>query len=78
MSTIVPWLTIGKGAAASNHRDAETCRPGWTTRFLRWYAKCSARSRERQDLGQLDDQALKDIGLTRKQAEAEARKPFWK
>ena len=78
MSTSIPWLTGRKGAAGSSYIDAETSRPGWTTRFLRWYAKCSARSRERQDLLRLDDEALKDIGLTRKQAKAEARKPFWK
>jgi uncharacterized protein YjiS (DUF1127 family) len=78
MSTI-PWLTSGKGAAApSHHADAETCRPSWKTQFLRWWAKCSARSRERQALVQLDDEGLKDIGVTREQAKAEARKPFWK
>lgn len=78
MSTI-PWLTSRKGAAASSrHADAETGRPGWKTGFLRWYAKCKARSRERYALTQLDDDALKDIGVTRKQAKAEARKPFWK
>jgi uncharacterized protein YjiS (DUF1127 family) len=36
------------------------------------------RSRQRQALAQLDDLALKDIGVTRRQANAEAAKPFWK
>jgi uncharacterized protein YjiS (DUF1127 family) len=49
----------------------------WGTRFWRWYARCSARSRERQALAQLDDDALKDIGVTRQQAIAEAARPFW-
>jgi uncharacterized protein YjiS (DUF1127 family) len=79
MSTIVPWLTNRKGAAAYYHHDeAETCRPVWKTRFLRWCAKCSARSRQRQALAQLDDDHLKDIGVTRQEAITEARKPFWK
>jgi uncharacterized protein YjiS (DUF1127 family) len=77
--SITPCLTSRRGAAtSSNHADAETCRPGWKTRFLRWYAKCSRRSRERQALAELDNDALKDIGMTRKEAKAEARKPFWK
>jgi uncharacterized protein YjiS (DUF1127 family) len=27
---------------------------------------------------EMDDRQLKDIGITREQAEHEARKPFWK
>ena len=77
MSTIVPWLR--KGAAAYyRHNEAETCRPVWTTRFLLWCAECSARSQQRQALAQLDDDHLRDIGVTRQEAIAEARKPFWK
>jgi uncharacterized protein YjiS (DUF1127 family) len=38
----------------------------------------AARSRERQALVQLDDEGLRDIGATREQANAEARKPFRK
>ena len=48
------------------------------TRFRLWCAQCSARSRQRQALAQLDHNALKDIGVTRRQADAEAAKPFWK
>jgi uncharacterized protein YjiS (DUF1127 family) len=50
----------------------------WGTRLWRWYARCSARSRERQALMQLDDRDLKDMGMTREQAKTEAAKPFWK
>jgi uncharacterized protein YjiS (DUF1127 family) len=75
----IPWLTSRKEAlASSRHFDAETSRPRWKRRFLLWWAKCSARSRERQALVHLDDEGLKDIGVTREQAKAEARKPFWK
>ena len=35
------------------------------------------RSRQRQALLELDDHHLKDIGLSRTEALAEAKKPFW-
>jgi uncharacterized protein YjiS (DUF1127 family) len=79
MSAIVPSPSSREGAGASSHHDgAETRRPVWGTRFLGWCARCSARSRQRQALAQLDDHLLKDIGVTRQQAIAEAGKPFWK
>jgi uncharacterized protein YjiS (DUF1127 family) len=73
MSVAVSSLMSRKEAAASSHR-----RLGWGLRFLRWCARCSERSRQRQALAELDDHALKDIGVTRQQAVAEAAKPFWK
>ncbi|MCL6283205.1 DUF1127 domain-containing protein [Ruegeria sp. 2012CJ41-6] len=33
--------------------------------------------RQRRRLQQLDDAALKDIGINRSEARAEARRPFW-
>jgi uncharacterized protein YjiS (DUF1127 family) len=36
------------------------------------------RRRQRQALLELDDRLLRDIGLTREQAEREAHKPVWK
>ena len=36
-----------------------------------------ARAEQRYRLAELDRRALEDIGLSRKQALAEARKPFW-
>ena len=33
--------------------------------------------RERQHLAELDDHLLKDIGVTKDQAEAEAERPVW-
>lgn len=36
------------------------------------------RVRQRHELSLLDDHILQDIGLTREQVEAEARKPFWR
>ena len=36
------------------------------------------RYRQRRQLLKMDDRELKDIGITREQAEQEARKPIWK
>ena len=36
------------------------------------------RCRQRRQLMEMDDRELKDIGVTREQAEEEARKPIWK
>jgi uncharacterized protein YjiS (DUF1127 family) len=36
------------------------------------------RLRQRRILLELDERLLRDIGVTREQAEREARKPFWK
>jgi uncharacterized protein YjiS (DUF1127 family) len=64
--------------ASGNYDRARTQRLFWGTRFWRWCARYSARSRQREALSSLDDRALKDIGMTRQQANAEAAKPFWK
>ncbi len=37
----------------------------------------SERARTRRQLALLDDHLLRDIGLERPQAQAEARRPFW-
>jgi hypothetical protein len=60
--SIIALLTGRKRVgASSNYADSETCRPGWKGRFLLWLARCSARSRERQALVQLDHEALKAV-----------------
>ncbi|MDJ0946366.1 MAG: DUF1127 domain-containing protein [Kiloniellales bacterium] len=43
-------------------------------RLLTW----QDRAAERAHLASLDDHRLKDIGITRAQANFEARKPFWR
>ena len=73
MSVVVNSLADWREAAEFSHR-----RLGWGLRFLHWCTRCSERSRQRQALAELDDHFLKDIGVTRQQAIAEAAKPFWK
>jgi uncharacterized protein YjiS (DUF1127 family) len=43
-----------------------------------WIAGALARRRQRLDLSELNDHLLKDIGLSRSAAQAEATKPFWR
>lgn len=47
-------------------------------RLLRWLLEGMERARQRRELAQLDARMLRDLGLTRGQALAEARKPFWR
>lgn len=38
----------------------------------------SARARERRSLAGLNDDLLRDLGISRADADAESRKPFWR
>jgi uncharacterized protein YjiS (DUF1127 family) len=50
----------------------------WLARTLETLELWAQRRRQRDALMSLDDSLLKDIGLTRLDAEAEGRKPFWR
>ena len=41
-------------------------------------AEWQQRARQRRELGQMTDREIKDIGLSRADAEREASKPFWR
>ncbi|TGD97026.1 DUF1127 domain-containing protein [Methylobacterium nonmethylotrophicum] len=43
----------------------------------RWLRRWTARRRLGHDLPFLTDETLADVGLTRREALAEARRPFW-
>lgn len=43
-----------------------------------WIRRCVARAVERRELAQMSDWQLRDIGLTRADVAAEARKWFWR
>jgi uncharacterized protein YjiS (DUF1127 family) len=49
---------------------------GWS-RFASQLLRLYDRQQQRRLLLELDDRMLADIGVTREQAQAEARKPFW-
>lgn len=42
-----------------------------------WICAVTRRVRQRHTLARLDDRSLRDIGITRTDALAEANKPFW-
>jgi len=48
-----------------------------TTAAFLWLDRALRISRERRTLGALSDTALKDLGLTRSEAQREALRPFW-
>ncbi len=56
----------------SAHR-VRTARPSLLTGLIR----LAGVRRQRRALKALDDRALEDIGVTRTEAEAEARRAFW-
>jgi uncharacterized protein YjiS (DUF1127 family) len=43
-----------------------------------WFRRWSTRRRLARDLPFMTDETLADIGLTRAEAHAEARRPFWR
>jgi uncharacterized protein YjiS (DUF1127 family) len=45
--------------------------------FFRTLMRWQVRAEQRRVLSELDDSALRDIGLTRDEALAEASRPFW-
>ena len=46
--------------------------------LVAWLQAAHERRCQRQALAELDNHALRDIGLSRHQAEREAAKPFWR
>ncbi|EJO94769.1 hypothetical protein A471_06721 [Ectopseudomonas mendocina DLHK] len=62
------------GVAGGSARTARPCQP---RSFGRDWPSFWRRLRTRRALLRLSDQALADVGLTRAQAEREARLPFW-
>lgn len=50
----------------------------WLTSALPLLLGWVERSRQRRQLGTLNDRLLKDMGVTRQQIERELAKPFWR
>jgi len=66
----------------------QRARPLLARRFVRvlgraaaacwgWLRRAAERSSQRRALALLSDRLLRDVGLSRVEAETEARKPFW-
>jgi uncharacterized protein YjiS (DUF1127 family) len=60
------------------HHDAISALSDAGHRVASTLREWRRRSRERAELAALDDRMLKDIGLTRADAEFLANRPFWR
>ena len=69
MSQLTQTLRLGRQTATTS-----TILP----RLLAALRRMHARWHQRQDLRELDDHLLQDIGITRQQARHETSKPFWR
>lgn len=69
----VPPLSWGEWLRSGGWLLAREVRRG-AEALDRWHQ----RGRSRRQLMALDDRMLKDIGISRAEAEAEYRKPFWR
>ena len=65
--------------ATAMHRTLATpaARPARRLRLLHRLAQIGALFRQRRSLASLDDHLLRDIGVTREQAQNEATRPLW-
>ncbi len=59
--------------ATAVNRVGQVVSAGWTTLEM-WQDRANQRHR----LLEMDDRMLRDVGLSRADAEREGRKPFWK
>ncbi len=60
-------------------QDKDVSGPGrWIRHAWNLYRKARRRRRQRRQLSDLEDYLLKDIGVSRRDARAEADKPFWR
>ena len=66
------------GPADARSRQAPVRAARWLRRARDTIRLWQERSEGRAQLLRLDDHVLRDISITRLQAEAEANKPFWR
>ena len=59
-------------------RQARRVRKGWMARALGTLREWRRRAKGRGELGRLDEAMLRDIGISRAEAEYLSRIPFWK
>lgn len=72
--TVIPFCEVGERWRRVSRR-ARHAPMGWTLAKLREWR---GRAHDRAQLARLDDRMLRDIGLTRGDAEFLSSKPFWR
>jgi uncharacterized protein YjiS (DUF1127 family) len=77
-SMVATASPVIRGTIGWQSRPGATRSAGRWRRLLRTVRLWQRRARGRQQLRQFDDHMLRDIGITRLQAAAEATKPFWR
>ena len=73
ISSTVARSYSGSGVIDSVLVRAIAVRKAALTRFTEWQQRAAGR----RELMNLTERDLRDIGITRSEAEAEANKPFW-
>jgi uncharacterized protein YjiS (DUF1127 family) len=74
MTTAKSHLLLDRRTAVYADQKSRWSLAQFVDILLEWHE----RSRQRRQLLSLDDRLLKDIGISRVDAEREAGKPFWK
>lgn len=71
-------MAIGRNESIGLFQSQSSTSRSLAVRLTTMFETWAERRRQRLTLGALSDHALKDIGLSRSEAEREARKPFWR
>ena len=74
--TVIPLHEVDGPRVGS--RRTRYAPPSVVRRVLLFLREWQRRARDRSQLAQLDDRMLRDIGLTRADAEFLSNKPFWR
>jgi uncharacterized protein YjiS (DUF1127 family) len=74
MSHLIHSLNIPVTAERNVHRSRRPLFATFVDIVLTW----QMRSRQRRELRGLDDAILRDVGISRAQANYDGNKPFWK
>jgi uncharacterized protein YjiS (DUF1127 family) len=76
--TVIPFEIPRRRRAPVRHRRQRRAVRDIAVRILTTWRGWRRRAHDRAELVRLDDRMLKDIGLTRSDAEFLSNKPFWR
>ncbi|WP_245442763.1 DUF1127 domain-containing protein [Methylobacterium terrae] len=79
-ATLIPFPThrIAALPRVSSVSRAHEPRLAGVAILRGWFRRWTARRTLARDLPWMTDETLADVGLSRREAEAEARRPFWR